>query len=62
MPKSIYNFFILKLSKQGFRNIDAIDGSEAMLSKLREKGIYKNATKVMLTNGNFIRDLQMRLK
>ena len=36
----------MQLAKNGFSAIDAIDGSEAMLTKLRQKGIYRRATQV----------------
>jgi len=39
---------LLQLSKNGFNAIDAVDGSEAMLAKLKQKGVYRQATKVMI--------------
>ncbi|EFX82038.1 methyltransferase-like protein 27 [Daphnia pulex] len=42
----------LELAKNGFNSIDAIDGSEDMLTKLRQKGIYKRATQAMLGNAD----------
>ncbi|KAK4022979.1 hypothetical protein OUZ56_008420 [Daphnia magna] len=41
----------LELAKNGFKVIDAIDGSEAMLTKLRQKSIYRCTTQAMLGNG-----------
>ena len=37
----IYLIKCLQLAKYGFSNIDALDASEAMLNKAKEKGTYK---------------------
>ena len=34
--------FCLQLVSHGFSNIDALDGSQAMLDKAREKNIYQH--------------------
>jgi len=36
----------IELSKNGFNTIDAIDASDAMLSLLKQKGIYRKTTAV----------------
>ena len=37
-----------QLKERGYNNVDAIDGSEGMLEKAKEKGVYKNCITAML--------------
>ena len=40
--------FKFQLTERGYNNIDAIDGSEGMLGKAKEKGVYKNCITAIL--------------
>ena len=37
-----------QLKERGYTNIDAIDGSEGMLQKAKEKGVYKNCMRALI--------------
>ena len=39
---------MISLSNEGFQNIDAVDGSLAMLEKLKEKNIYGKVYQAVL--------------
>ena len=43
-----FNDFMISLSHEGFQNIDAVDGSLAMLEKLKEKNIYGKVYQAVL--------------
>ena len=43
-----FNDFMISLSNEGFQNIDAVDGSLAMLEKLKEKNIYGKVYQAVL--------------
>ena len=45
--EQILNF---QLKEKGYTNIDALDGSEGMLEKAKQKGVYKNCIKAMIGN------------
>jgi hypothetical protein len=42
----LFKLFTLQLCKQGFKLMDAVDGSEDMLEKLTQKQIYRRTTQV----------------
>ena len=44
-----FNINLFQLSKLGFTNIDALDGSEEMLNKAKEKNVFKKCILSFLT-------------